>query len=303
MLEVNEPALGFAGVSLQDVLGRPLWEGRWWWAMPAAQKQLKEAVAAAVAGRFARYETKLQGEGESAIVADFSVKPVLDADGKTAFLIVEARDITEHKWLEQEILVAASAERRRIGQDLHDGLGQQLAGIAMLSRALQQQLARSDARAAEEARKIVDLANQATTQSRALARGLCPVELTENGLMDALRDLATDTEKIFGIPCEFRCDTPASVADSAVATHLFYITQEAVNNAVKHSRAGTITVSLSGGPDGISVRVRDDGLGMPEHAEKTKGLGLRTMRYRADAIGAFLDIRNVPPEGRSCGAT
>ncbi len=100
VLEVNEPALSFAKVSLQDVVGRPLWEGRWWWAVPAAQKQLKEAVAAAAAGRFVRYETKLQGEGESAIIADFSVKPVLDADGKAAFLIVEARDITEHKRLE-----------------------------------------------------------------------------------------------------------------------------------------------------------------------------------------------------------
>ena len=125
--------------------------------MPAAQKQLKEAVAAASAGRFVRYETKLQGEGESAIIADFSVKPIFDADGRTAFLIVEARDITEHKQLEQEILVAASAERQRIGQDLHDGLGQQLAGIAMLSRALQQRLTGHDARAAEEARKIMDL--------------------------------------------------------------------------------------------------------------------------------------------------
>ncbi|MGD1001125.1 MAG: PAS domain S-box protein [Candidatus Brocadiia bacterium] len=297
VLEVNEPALSFANISLHDVLGRPLWDGRWWWAMPAAQKQLKEAVAAAALGRFVRYETKLQGEGESAIIADFSVKPVVQADGKAAFLIVEARDITEHKRLEQEILVAAGAERRRIGQDLHDGLGQQLAGIALLSRALQQRLAARDARAAEEAHTIMDLANQAATQSRALARGLCPVELTEDGLADALRELAVSTEKIFGIPCEFRCETPASVADSAVATHLFYITQEAVNNAVKHSRAGTITVSLSGGPDGISVRIKDDGVGMPERTDESNGLGLRTMRYRADAIGAFLDIRSVPPRG------
>jgi PAS domain S-box-containing protein len=297
VVEVNEPALSFAKVSLQDVVGRPLWDGRWWWTMPAAQKQLKEAVAAAALGRFVRYETKLQGEGESDIIADFSVKPFLDAEGKAAFLIVEARDITEHKQLEQEILVAASAERRRIGQDLHDGLGQQLAGIALLSRALQQRLAARDARAAEEARTIMDLANQAATQSRALARGLCPVELTEDGLADALRELAVSTEKIFGVPCEFRCETPASVADSAVATHLFYITQEAVNNAIKHSRAGTITVSLSGAPDGVSVRIKDDGVGLPEHADETNGLGLRTMRYRADAIGAFLDIRSVPPRG------
>lgn len=297
VLELNEPALSFAGISLQDVVGRPLWDGRWWRPLPEAQKQLKEAVAAAAAGRFVRYETTLQGEGDSAIIADFSVKPVLDADGKTAFLIVEARDITEHKRLEQEILVAASAERRRIGQDLHDGLGQQLAGIALLSRALQQRVAARDARAAEEARTIMDLANQAVSRSRALARGLCPVELAEDGLVDALRRLAADTEKIFGIPCEFRCETPASVADSAVAAHLFYITQEAVNNAVNHSRAGIITVSLSGGPDGISVRVKDDGIGLPQDPDKLKGLGMRTMRYRADAIGAFLDIRSVPPRG------
>jgi PAS domain S-box-containing protein len=297
VLEVNQPALSFAKVPLQDVLGRPLWEGRWWWALPAAQKQLKDAIAAAAAGRFVRYETTLQGEQESDIIADFSVKPVLDAEGKTAFLIVEARDITEHKRLEQEILDAAGDERRRIGQDLHDGLGQQLAGIALLSRALQKRLAARDASAAEEARAIVDLANQATTQSRALARGLCPVELTEDGLMDALRELAANTEKIFGIPCTFHCETPAPAADLVAAAHLFYIAQEAVNNAVKHSHAGAITISLAGGPDGISVRVKDDGVGLPQDAGASKGMGLRTMRYRADAIGGFLDIRSVPPRG------
>jgi PAS domain S-box-containing protein len=297
VLEVNEPAMSFAKVSLQEVLGRPLWDGRWWWAMPAAQKQLKEAIAAAAAGRFVRYETKLQGEGDLVIIADFSVKPVLNSDGQTTFLIVEARDITGHKQLEEEILNAASAERRRIGRDLHDGLGQQLAGIALLSRVLQQRLAASDARAAGEARVIMDLANQAVSQSRALARGLCPVELTEDGLADALRGLAADTEQVFGIPCEFHCETPAPVANSAAATHLFYIAQEAVNNAVKHSGAGAITVSLSGGADSISIRVRDDGVGLPARAHETRGLGLRTMRYRADAIGAFLDIRSVPPRG------
>jgi PAS domain S-box-containing protein len=297
VVELNQPALSFAGLSLPDVRGRPLWEGGWWRAMPAAQKQLKEAVAEAAAGRFVRYETKLQSEGESAIIADFSVKPFLDADGKAAFLIVEARDITERKRLEQEVLEVSNAERRRIGQDLHDSLGQQLTGIALLSRALQQRLAARNARAAGEAHAIADLANQAAGQSRALARGLCPVELREDGLADALRQLAADTEKIFGIPCEFRCETPAPVADSAVATHLFYIAQEAVSNAVKHSRAGRITISLSGGPDGTSVRVRDDGIGLQRAPDKPEGLGMRTMRYRADTIGGFLDIRTVPPRG------
>ena len=297
VLEVNQTALRFAEIALQDAVGRPLWEASWWRAAPAAQKQLKEAVAEAARGRLVRYETALHGAGDSVIAADFSINPVLGADGETALLIVEARDITEHKRLEQEVLEVSNAERRRFGQDLHDGLGQQLAGIALLSRALQQRLAAREARAAEEARTIMDLANQAAAQSRALARGLCPVELTEDGLIDALRELAANTEKIFGIPCELRCEPPALVADSAVATHLYYIAQEAVNNAVKHSRAGTITVSLGGGPGVISLRVRDDGVGMPEHADQTNGLGLRTMRYRADAIGAFLDIRSVPPRG------
>jgi PAS domain S-box-containing protein len=297
VLEVNEPALSFARVSFQDVRGRPLWEGGWWRAMPAARKQLKEAVVAAAAGRFVRYETKLRGEGDSVIIADFSVKPVFDPAGEPVFLIVEARDISERKRLEQEILSAASAERRRIGLDLHDGLGQQLASVALLSRALQQRVAASDVGAAEEARVIMELANQAVSHTRVIARGLCPVDLTEDGLVNALQGLAADTERIFGIPCEFRCDTPAPVADSALAAHLFYIAQEAVSNAVKHSGAGTITVSLSGGSDGISVRVRDDGVGLPKQPEKTHGLGFRTMRYRADAIGAFLDIRSVPPRG------
>jgi len=79
--------------------------------------------------------------------------------------------------------------------------------------------------------------------------------------------------------------------------HLFYIAQEAVNNAVKHSRAGRITISLSGGPDGTSVRVKDDGIGLRRVPDSPQGLGMRSMRYRADVIGAFLDIRSVPPRG------
>jgi two-component system sensor kinase FixL len=212
------------------------------------------------------------------------------------------RDITERKRLEQEILEISNREQRRIGQDLHDGLGQELAGIHLMAEVLEQNLKKSK-RDAVQAGKIAEHVRQAITHTRMLARGLSPVELEANGLMSALQELAKHTQALFQISCRFECSSPVLVRDNAAATHLFRIAQEAVNNAVKHSRASRITIQLR--LDGQSGRlsITDNGTGLQEPPPDHSGMGLRIMKYRADVIGAALKLENSPGGGTLVGCT
>ncbi len=200
------------------------------------------------------------------------------------------RDITERRRLEREILETSRREQQRIGQDLHDVMGQHLTGIAFLAKALQAKLAEKGAPEAESASRIAGMINEAVGQGRALARGLCPVDLSTDGLMAALREYAANFEKLFGVACRFRCDEPILVHNDSVATHLYRIAQEATTNAVKHGKAGQIEIGMSAA-DGRSVlTIVDDGIGLSEDDQEGDGMGLRIMRYRAGMIGATLDI-------------
>lgn len=235
------------------------------------------------------------------LVQDSAIKWV---DGRIVRLEI-ATDITSNKLreehirdLERQIMDIGERERERIGHELHDGLGQQLTGIAFLSKALSQKLASHSAAEAEDAAQIVGLINQAVSETRLLARGLQPVEVDENGLMSALEALAGNIERLFQIQCKFHCDTPVRVKDNVVANHIYRIAQEAVNNAVKHGRASHISIEL-GAPQGrMQLSVHDDGMGFhPSLTGKNSGLGLQIMRYRTKMIGANLDIESDPGHG------
>lgn len=197
-------------------------------------------------------------------------------------------DITERKRLEREVLEATENERRRIGRDLHDSLGQKLLGVGFLTKALQQELAALGVPQAGEAERIVMLINDALTQSRRLAKGLYSLELESNDLASALRQLVHDVQETAGVTCEFHAPGPILIEDKTVAMHIFRIVQEALNNAVKHSQAGKIEVVFE--KHGV-ITVRDNGVGIPESAFDAQGMGLKVMRYRANMVGASLDIQ------------
>src|SRR5262249_1883067 len=146
--------------------------------------------------------------------------------------------------LEKEILEISDREQRRIGQDLHDGLCQQLAGIELMSQVLEGKLAPRSKSDAARAGEIAGHVRDAISQTRLLARGLSPAPLDSEGLMSALQELASNTEKIFSVACRLDCRTPVLVEDHAAATHLFRIAQEAVSNAIKHGKARRIAIHL-----------------------------------------------------------
>jgi signal transduction histidine kinase len=155
---------------------------------------------------------------------------------------------------------------------------------------LEQKLENKSLPEALQVKKIVELVNQAVTQTRGLARGLYPVELESNGLMSSLQELASNTEKLFNVACYFYCDRPILIDDYNVANHLYRIAQEAITNAVKHGKPKHVSIRLVGQKDKIFMEIKDDGLGIPIKLNKSKGMGLRIMEYRAEMIGASLNI-------------
>lgn len=228
---------------------------------------------------------------------DLSVSEVKLADRRmfTGFI----RDITERKQLEKEILEITDREQRRIGQDLHDGLCQHLAGIELMSQVLAQKLAPKSRAHAAKVGEIASHVRDAISHTRSLARGLSPVTLESEGLMSALHELAANTENIFHVQC--RCDFEETVAmrDHAAATHLFRIAQEAVSNGIKHGKAGRVVISLRNTRGRIVLKVSDNGSGFPTQSLNAKGMGLRIMQSRAGMIGGTLAIEPNPGGGVS----
>ena len=192
--------------------------------------------------------------------------------------------------LEQEILEISERERQRIGQDLHDDLGQQLAGAWCLSMALENELKSLRSAAAPSAARITETLQNALALTRSLARGLHPVAVEAGGLAAALKDLAVRTGEMFHVECT--CQLPAAVPclDHATATHLYRIAQESVTNAVKHGRASLIAIALESGRGEAVLTIRDNGVGLSSKPSAGQGMGLRIMPYRAHMIGGRLDI-------------
>jgi signal transduction histidine kinase len=211
--------------------------------------------------------------------------------------ITVIRDVTAHQASEKEILEISNRAQERIGQDLHDGLGQHLTGITFLTKALERKLTARSLPEAQEAADIGRLVLQALSQTRNLARGLFPAELESNGLLPAFRELAANVEKFFAITCVLECEDTLVVPDRLVANHLFRLAQEAINNSVKHGRAKRVVITLKTTENSLILTIRDNGIGFSQETCSTKGLGLRIMNFRAQKVGGSFDIRGADGGG------
>lgn len=198
------------------------------------------------------------------------------------------RDISQRKRLERELIELSERERRAFAQELHDGLGQQLGGVAYLSNVLHERLAERRAPEAADAARIFGLVRNAIEQTRRVARGLSPIRTDPEGFTDALRDLAAQTQELYGIQCRLICRNAVTVPDAVVAAHLFRIAQEAVSNALKHAKPRKIVLTVKRNRNRITLAIADDGIGLRPLSPKRKGLGLRIMQHRAGLVqGAF----------------
>ena len=242
----------------------------------------------------------------------------LEPGGQPAGLIGASRDITARKEayrqiaeneqrlrdLSQEIIDTVSREQERIGHDLHDGLGQELTGIALMLKALQGQLDRKPAELKRSIEEILGLLGHALASTRAIAGGLSPVAVERGGLIEALRAMATQARQSSGVKLRLRLDAGAlRDLPTPVALHLYRIAQEALSNAVRHSGATQVSLSLGRRAGTLRLAVADNGAGLVAREGGGEGLGLHIMQYRAQLIGARLDLRRPPKGGTAVEVT
>jgi two-component system CheB/CheR fusion protein len=213
-------------------------------------------------------------------------------------------DISNRRRLEREVLEASTNEQRRIGHELHDGLCQQLTGIAFSTEILSRQLRDKAPDVMPRVQKLADEVDQTIAHARTLARGLNPVEIHAESFVSSLEDLARKVSETFGVSCRFRSDgDDTAVRDNLTASHLYRIAQEAISNAVRHGQARHIELTLRAGAGGTTLTVTDDGKGLAAGAaaarphQKSEGIGLQTMAYRAKIINGILDVRPGPRRG------
>jgi signal transduction histidine kinase len=217
----------------------------------------------------------------------------------TAFTTMAAklreRDAQQMR-LEREVLEISERERRRIGHDLHDGLGQQLTATSMATNALVASIKAEAPSLLERSEHIGQQLREAIAEARALSHGLAPVSLADEGLMTALSSLAESAHR-GNLQCVFECPEPVRVSDAEVAGHLYRIAQEAVNNALKHAAPAEIRIALEHRDRELVLEVDDDGEGFDYASKQHGGIGLRVMRYRARLIGGALEIGSPPAGG------
>jgi PAS domain S-box-containing protein len=295
IVRLNNACQSITGYSLEEVKGRYIWD---LFAVPeelerfkANFKQLSRDQPAA------HYQGSCAGKDGTRRLLAWSNSMLLDAEGNLEYIIATGIDITESKRLEKALLESSARQQRRVGRDLHDGLGQHLTGIALMAKALEQKLAIKEAPEAADAAKIVSLVNDAINTTRELARGLLPVSSEARGLMSALGRQASKVRDLFNVDCRFECEQAVLVPDDSTATHLYHIAQEAVNNAVKHGRATRIIVSLGAANNKLALTVRDDGVGFAPQPGTNPGMGLNIMNYRAKMIGGSLEVRRCSQTG------
>ena len=248
-------------------------------------------------------ELEMRRADGSQVWISLSMRPVRDAQGAiiaTRSIIV---DITERKRLEQELLTISEQERRRLGQDLHDSLGQQLTGLALLSSQLERRLSTRDIPERTLMAQLNTLMKDVLTQTHDLAQAFYPVVLETEGLFAALDTLVVHTKTMYGLPVQLigNIEPPWLPPDTHI--HLYRIAQEALTNAVKHGRAQRVVLQLTEVPRGLQLLIDDDGVGLPDEVAWTPGMGMRIMHYRARLIGAILELQRRSGGGTQVSCT
>lgn len=205
--------------------------------------------------------------------------------------------IAENRELEKSILEISDRERAAVGQDLHDGLCQQLVGAAFSANMLKEKLSGDPIDSRTEADRIADMIDDAITQARNLARGLYPVRLETEGLEMALFELCETLGRRLELPVQLQCDESLPQLSMGTGIHLYRITQEALMNAAKHAQASEVVVRITMADHHLLLQVEDDGVGIDSSPRRSSGMGLSIMEYRARMIGADFQISRLPTSG------
>jgi PAS domain S-box-containing protein len=251
------------------------------------------------AGEIVPVEFECARKDGSRFVAACVLTP-LSMEGAEHWLAV-LNDVTERKQLEREIIEIANREQQRIGNDLHDGLGQDLTGIALMLKGVAAQLRREGSAASPDVEEVIGLVNNAIENTRTLARGLSPLGSGRGGLAAAIQTLATRISERFGVQveCDVDFEEPLRLSETAAA-HVYRIVQEALTNVVRHSGGTEVSIALKTADGELHLRIDDNGHGFSRRpSDRPEGLGLKIMRYRAQMLGGDLVIESAGNGGAS----
>jgi len=229
-----------------------------------------------------QYQLPIQGE-----VRNLEARIIRSGEDE---IIAIVQDITEQTRLEREVISSGENERKRIGHDLHDGLGQEITAVSLALQALSLKLGREESPHAQTVKNVTVSMQNLISEVRRFARQLSPVFSKEFGLDAALKALAEEIKEYSDVECHAHCSYDGETLDTDVAVHLYRIAQESVNNAIRHSGAENIVLRYGRDGDSVYLEVLDDGKGVPTKEHRVDGIGLRSMRYRARILRGRLDV-------------
>jgi signal transduction histidine kinase len=204
--------------------------------------------------------------------------------------------IEERKRLENELLEIAENERRRIGFDLHDDLGQKLAGVSLMAKGLEQRLTAERHPCAPDARRLQALVEEIVDHTHNLARQFGSLDIHGDKLPNVLKELAANVQRMFPISCAFSMKGRVPTLPQNTTIQLYKICQEAVSNSIKHGKASEVFISLAVSNDALNLTIKNDGMPFSRPPPGSR-MGLRIMNYRASTIGATLNIESLKKKG------
>lgn len=228
--------------------------------------------------------------------------PLRDQHDKVIGVVCTERDLTQRRQMQREILDISNREQRRLGSDLHDGLGQELTGLSLMIKGLEIQMSQQESAYLPQIAKINELISSAIQSTRSLARGAAPVSRERGGITEALRQLAARCTDIYHLPCHFTNKyNDHNLLDDNVATQIYRIAQEATTNAARHAHAGSVEIELRSTERRLYLSITDDGIGMNSQPDQSQnnhhgksGLGIRIMEYRASILGGSIQFERLP---------
>jgi PAS domain S-box-containing protein len=285
VIAANEIGAWRIGKSKEELIGNCFYD---YFTSDLANSRRMKIDEAVQKGKPVRFEDK-RGE----FIFDINVYPVFDDSGIIKSIAFFARDITPLVKLQEEIITISENERQLLGQDLHDDLGQLLTGTKYIVTGLKQKMIDKSYPEISDIEIISEHIGNAIERVRRLSKRLYPVSIGKNGLFLALEEMCHDVERIFNISCKMEIRGSAILEDIKISNHLYYITQESVNNALKHGNAKNISILLQMENPWIHLRIEND-FGYKELPKKrSRGIGIEIMKYRANLINANLVIEKI----------
>ncbi|MGP0054331.1 MAG: PAS domain S-box protein [Steroidobacteraceae bacterium] len=285
IVDVSESFCKMLGYEREEVIG--MYPSQW--DAQLTSEEVHATFAALKNGELKRFNTLHRRKDGSTFPVEIHTER-FDIEGEI-YEYCSSRDMTDQRRLERALLEATSNEQHKLGRDVHDGLGQELAGISMIASAIATSLSKAGRPEATELANLANLARNAVANCRAIAHGLSPVAFADSDLVEVLQEMVALQQRSFDINarCEIIQAAPLRLAPETIE-NLYRISQEAVTNSRRHGRAKSIQVKLDIQPATVRLEVQDDGVGLGSSPEKSTGMGLKIMQVRAAIIGGRLSI-------------